>query len=125
MSILNRLFPRFFRVSRPQAQNVSKPNAQPESQGQQEGRRIERLLRVALTETTTEEEFNRLLARMIRQDGYQDNVLAPRAGAGLVYRLLEEHKGVGQDWRFAAKRLVVYLPRFYGYMSDWEPEKKG
>ena len=124
MSMLNKLLPRFFRVFSPQAKNVSKPNAQPESQGQQEGRRIERLLRVALTETTTEEEFNRLLARMIRQDGYQDNVLAPRAGAGLVYRLLEEHKGVGQDWRSAAKRLVAYLPRFYGYTSDWAPDRK-
>ena len=85
---------------------------------------MERLLRVALTETTTEDEFNRLLARMIRQDGYQEKGLAPRAGAGLVYRLLEEHKGVGQDWRSAAKRLVAYLPRFYGYTSDWEPDKK-
>jgi len=80
---------------------------------------------VALAETTTEDEFNRLLARMIRQDGYQDKLLAPRAGAGLIYRLLEEHKGIGQDWRTSAQRLVSWLPRFYGYKSDWEPEKKG
>ena len=80
---------------------------------------------MALAEITSEEEFNRLLARMIHQDGYLDNSLAPRAGAGLVYRLLEEHKGLGQDWRTAAKRLVAYLPSFYGYKSEWDTETKG
>ncbi len=120
MGILTKWFPRLFNVSDPQAQRVSQGRSQPESQGQREGRQIERLLRVALAESTTEDEFNRLLARMIRQDGYENNLLAPRAGAGLVYRLLEEHRGLGQDWRSAAKRLVAYLPRFYGYTSDWE-----
>jgi len=95
------------------------------SPGQQEGRQIERVLRVALAETTSEDEFNRLLARMIRQDGYLDSSLKPRAGAGLIYRLLEEHKGASQDWRAAAERLVAYLPGFYGYKSEWEPETKG
>ena len=111
MGTLDRWFSSLFNFSNPQ--------------GQREGKEIERVLRVALAETTTDEEFNRLLARMIRQDGYQDNILAPRAGAGLVYRLLEEHRGVGQDWRTAAKRLVAYLPGFYGYKSEWEPETKG
>jgi hypothetical protein len=110
MGFFDKLCSRFFAVS--------------STQGQQEGKQIERLLRVALTETTTENEFNQLLARMIHQDGYLDNARAPRAGAGLIYRLLEEHKGLGQDWRTAAKRLIAYLPQFYGYESDWEPEKK-
>ena len=120
VSFLNKLFPHLFRVSGSHVQSLSEQRRQTESQGQQEGRRIERLLHIALSESTTEDEFNRLLARMIYQDGYKDNLLAPRAGAGLIYRLLEEHKGLGQDWRSAAKRLVAYLPRFYGYTSEWK-----
>jgi hypothetical protein len=124
MGILNKWFPHLLNDSGSQDQRVSKGQSQPESQGQTEGRQIERLLRVALAESTTEDEFNRLLARMIRQDGYEDDLLVPRAGAGLVYRLLEEHRGLGQDWRSAAKRLVAYLPRFYGYKSNWESDKR-
>lgn len=122
MSIFDKWFSRPSPVSTPQAPRETQ--GQQETQGQREGRRMERLLRVALAETTTEEEFNRLLSRMMREDSYLDSFLESRAGAGLIYRLLEEHKGAGQDWRGAAKRLAAYLPRFYSYQSEWESDNK-
>jgi len=91
------------------------------SAGQQEGREMERLLRVALAETTSETEFHALLYRMIQQD----ELLKTQVRWVNTYRLLEEHHGAGEKWRVAAKRMIAYLPSFYGYQSDWDSSPEG
>ena len=91
------------------------------SAGQEEGRRMERLLRVALAETTSEVEFHALLYRMIQQDEF----LRTQVRWTNTYQLLMEHKGAGEDWRIAAGRMVAYLPRFYSYQSQWESRPDG
>jgi len=91
------------------------------SAGQQEGKRMERILRVVLAETTSETEFHALLYRMIQQDEY----LKTQVRWTNTYQLLMEHRGAGEDWRIAAERMIAYLPRFYGYRSEWDARSDG
>ena len=86
------------------------------SGGEREGRRLERMLRVALAETTSEPEFHALLRRMIRRE----DELRSEERWVCLYQLLEEHKGTRDDWRTAAEHLVAFLPRQHGYRSEWD-----
>lgn len=87
------------------------------SEGQKEGRRLERMLRVALAETTSEAEFRALFYRMIQEDDYLKTQIRWQNTLGQ----LDEFLGARDtDWRIAAERLINWLPCHYGYRSDWQ-----
>lgn len=89
------------------------------SAGQTEGTRVERMFRVALAETTSEAEFRSLCYRMIEEDDY----LKTQVPWITLFGQLDDFIGAGEtDWRIAVKRFIAFLPRFYGYKSDWETE---
>jgi hypothetical protein len=79
------------------------------------GRRAERMLRVALTETTTDADFYALLHRMV----IEDDPLRVDSQWSLLITQLSEYREPGEDWRPAAQRLADALPGLYGYVSDY------
>lgn len=87
------------------------------SAGQAEGRRMERLFRVALAETTSEAEFCALCYRMLQEDDY----LKTQVRWVNVMEQLSQFRSPGQkDWRVPVRQLIAFLPRHYGYESVWE-----
>ncbi len=91
------------------------------SAGQAEGKRVERMFRVALAETTSEAEFRALCYRMVQEDDY----LKTQVRWQNVMCQLDQFTGFGEkDWRVAVERLIDYLPRYYGYQSDWETKSE-
>lgn len=87
------------------------------SAGQEEGKRMERLFRVALAETTSEAEFRALCYQMIQADDY----LNKQVRWTNIMGQLSQFQGAGEsDWRIAVKCLVDYLPGYYGYESAWD-----
>lgn len=87
------------------------------SAGQEEGKRMERLFRVALAETTSDAEFRALCYHMTRADDHLTKQVRWRNVMGQLDQFLAASE---LDWRVAAKRLIDYLPRCYGYKSDWD-----
>jgi len=86
------------------------------SAGQAEGKRMERMFRVALAETTSEDEFRSLCYRMLQEDDY----LKTQVRWINVMKQLDQFKVLGEkDWRVAVNRLITYLPKYYGYDSEW------
>ena len=78
---------------------------------------MERMFRVALAETTSEAEFRSLCCRMLQEDDY----LKSQVRWVNVMGQLDRFRRVGEkDWRAAVERLIVFLPRYYGYESVWE-----
>lgn len=86
------------------------------SEGQAEGRRVERMVRVALAETTTDSEFRDLLYHMLQTDDY----LKTEYRWALMQWQMAEYCGFRDDWRAAGRRLIDFLPKFYKYKSDWD-----
>lgn len=87
------------------------------SRGREEGRRWERMLRVALAETRTEEEFLATMRRMVAED----EPLKTEIRWGFFIGRLSEYtaKETG-DRRRGAERMLAALPRLYGF----EPSKE-
>ena len=81
------------------------------SVGQDEGRKFERMLRVALAETTTDTEFLALLYHMVQQDDYLNT---ETRWAFLMIRLGEYAHGQDKEWRVCAQRLLIATPKLYG-----------
>lgn len=82
------------------------------SRGQEEGRRWERMLRSALAESRTEEEFLATMRRMVTED----EPLKTEIRWGFFMGRLSEYtaKETG-DRRAGAERMLAALPRLYGF----------
>lgn len=77
---------------------------------------MERMFRVALAETTDESEFRLLCYRMLQEDDY----LKTQVRWVNVMKQLDQFRSMGdKDWRTSVNRLIAYLPRYYGYDSEW------
>ena len=87
------------------------------SRGQDEGRQWERMLRTALAETVTDDEFMAAMRRLITdKEPHRTDV----RWAFFLMRLGEYARTQTSDRRVAAERMLAALPRLYGYRPSTE-----
>lgn len=87
------------------------------SRGHEEGRQWERMLRTALAETTTDDEFMAMMRLLVTE---KEASKTEQRWGFFMMRLGEYARTETSDRRQAAERMLAALPRLYGYAPSPE-----
>lgn len=87
------------------------------SRGHEEGRQWERMLRTALAETTTDDEFMAMMRLLVTE---KEASKTEQRWGFFMMRLGEYARTETSDRRQAAERMLAALPRLYGYAPSLE-----